>query len=91
MFVFWPLHKRVNRRLIMSISNYPVEHISPALRCDALKDCEHGKAKVVKMGDAKVGTRPTCPTFSAIDGAAAPVSSLSTGRWLLILPECNDI
>jgi len=66
-------------RTIMPISIYPVEHISPALCCDTLKDCEHRKAKVVKMGDAKVGTRPTCPTFSAIYGAAAPVSSLGTG------------
>lgn len=78
MIVLWSLDKII-KRTIMPISNYPVEHISPALHCDTLKDCEHRKAKVVKMGDAKVGTRPTCPTFSAIDGAAAPVSSLSTG------------
>jgi hypothetical protein len=37
---------------------YPVKDVRPALKGDALKDCEHGEGKVVEVGDAVVGTLP---------------------------------
>lgn len=76
---------------IMSISIYPVQHFSPAFRCNTLKHCKHGKAKVVKVSDSKVRTRPTCLTFGAIDGAATPVSGLSAWWWFLVLSDSDNV
>ena len=65
---------------------YPVQNIGPALSCDALKDREHGKAKVVKVSDAIIRSRPAPPALRPVDGAAAPVASLGTwGRNLVPL------
>ena len=52
---------------------YPVEHVCPALHGDALKHGEHGKGKVVKVGDAAIGASPATPTLRAIGGALASV------------------
>lgn len=57
----------------------PVEHFGPALHGDTLVDCQHGKANVIKVGDAVVGTFPVRPTLRAIDHTATSVTSLSAG------------
>lgn len=39
-------------------ATYPVQHVRPALHGDALEHREHGEGKVVKVGDAVLGTIP---------------------------------
>ena len=51
---------------LQQIKTYPVEHVSPALECDALEHREHGLTKVVKAGDAPLGTLPVLPTLVLI-------------------------
>ena len=43
--------------------SYPVEHVSPALECDALEHGEHGLAEVVKAGDAPLRSLPVFPAL----------------------------
>ena len=31
-----------------------IEHVGPSFESDALEDCEHGKSKVIKVGDAVI-------------------------------------
>lgn len=62
----------------LAITN-PVEHFGPPLHGNTLVDSKHGKANVIKVGDAIVGTFPAWPTLRAVDDAAASVTSLSTG------------
>lgn len=52
---------------------YPVEHVCPALHGDALKHGEHGKGKVIKVGDAAIGANPATPALCAIGGTLASV------------------
>lgn len=52
---------------------YPVEHVCPALHGDALKHGEHGKGKVIKVGDASVWANPATPTLRAIGGTLASI------------------
>lgn len=52
---------------------YPVEHVRPALHGDALKHGEHGKGKVIEVGDASVGAHPATPALRAVGGALASV------------------
>lgn len=52
---------------------YPVEHVCPALHGDALKHSEHGKGKVVEVGDATIGANPATPTLRAVGGALASI------------------
>lgn len=57
----------------------PVEYCGPSFHGDALVDCKHGEANVVKVCDAIVGTFPVWPTLRAIDYAATAIASLGTG------------
>ncbi|KAL0600979.1 putative uncharacterized protein C8orf44 [Plecturocebus cupreus] len=52
---------------------YPVEHVCPALHGDALKHSEHGKGKVIKVGDASIWANPATPTFRAIGSTLASI------------------
>lgn len=52
---------------------YPVEHVCPALHGDALKHGEHGKGKVIKVGDAAIGANPATPALRAIGGTLASI------------------
>jgi hypothetical protein len=46
---------------------YPVEDLCPALKCDALKDGEHGQNEVVEVGDPRVGSLPVlCACVSRV-------------------------
>ena len=47
----------------LSLQSYPVEHVSPALECDALEHGQHGLAEVVKAGDTPLGALPVLPTL----------------------------
>lgn len=78
--------KILKKKYWWGIYNYPVKHISPALHWNTLEHCEHGKAKIIKMGDAPVGSWPSSPAFCAVDGTATSISSLGTRRWHFILP-----
>lgn len=62
---------------------YPVEHICPALHGDALKHSEHGKGKIVKVGDAAIGANPATPTLRSIGGALASIPWERTRHWVL--------
>lgn len=52
---------------------HPIQHVGPALHGDALKHCQHGKQKVVEVGDTTIGSLPAFSTLTAIDGALAPM------------------
>lgn len=52
---------------------YPVEHVRPALHGDALKHGEHGKGKVIKVGDASIWANPATPTLRAVGGTLASI------------------
>ena len=41
----------------------PVEHVRPALQCDALEHGQHGLAEVVKAGDPPLGALPVLPAL----------------------------
>lgn len=58
---------------------HPVKDVSPPLHGDALVHGEHGEAKVVKVGDAVVGSRPAAPALAAIDGTWASRARPGTG------------
>lgn len=62
---------------------HPVQHVRPALHGDALKHSQHGKQKVVKVGNAPVGTLPAFPALCAVDGALAPMPWDRTWSWFL--------
>lgn len=62
---------------------YPVEHVCPALHGDTLKHGEHGKGKVIKVGDASIGANPATPTLCAIGGALASIPWERTRCWVL--------
>lgn len=57
----------------LSQAAHPVEHVCPALHGDALKHGEHGKGKVIKVGDASIGANPATPTLRAVGGALASI------------------
>jgi len=71
--------KQTNNLVDVQVVTDPVENFGPSLHGDTLEDCKHGKADVIKVGDAIVGTLPAWPTLRAVDHAAASVTSLSTG------------
>ena len=48
---------------------YLIKHVRPAFEGDALEDGEHGEAKVVKVGDAVVGSLPARQA-DHVDGGA---------------------
>lgn len=51
----------------MSFSDtYPVQNICPALHGDALKHREHGKSKIVKVGDAVLRSLPVRLALGAV-------------------------
>jgi len=52
---------------------YPVEDVGPALHGDALEHSEHGKQKVVEVGDAVVGALPALFARRTIEQAMAAV------------------
>lgn len=47
-------------------TTYIVENIGPALHCDALKHCQHGKTNIVKAGDPIVRTSPAGATLGDV-------------------------
>lgn len=55
------------------MADYPVENVGPALHGDALEHSEHGKQKVVEVGDAVVGSLPALFANCIIDQAVAAV------------------
>ncbi len=64
-------------------SAYPIEYVSPTLKGDTLEDCEHGKSKVVKVGDAEVWTFPKLPTDLTSLLVALVVASAE--RWIVLI------
>lgn len=60
--------------LCYRVADYPVEDVSPALHGDALEHSEHGKQKIVEVGDAIVGTLPALPANSTIEQAMTSMS-----------------
>ena len=62
-------------------SAYPVEHVSPSLKGDTLEDREHGKPKVVKVGDAKVWTFPKLTAL----GTFRTLIVASAKRWVVFI------
>lgn len=72
----------------MSFSDtYPVQHVCPALHGDALKHGEHGKSKVVKVGDAVLGSLPARLALGAVL-TLPPVRRLGGTRGRVILCRC---
>lgn len=62
---------------------YPVEYICPPLHRDALKHCQHGKSKIVKVRNAVLGSLPACLALGSIL-ALPPMCGLGgTGRWVI--------
>ena len=55
------------------IADYPVENLSPALHGNALEHSEHGKQKIVEVGDAVVGALPALSANCAIEQAMTAV------------------
>lgn len=64
-------------------TNYPVKNIRPALHSDALEHGQHGKQKIVKVGDAIVGTLPALSAKRAVEQAVAAVPGHSARCGLL--------
>lgn len=55
------------------MADYPVENVGPALHGDALEHSEHGKQKIVEVGDAVVGALPALPASCSIEQAMTAV------------------
>lgn len=66
---------------------YPVEHISPALHGDALKHREHGKSKIVKVGDAVLRSLPARLALGAVL-TLPPVRRLGRARRRVVFCRC---
>lgn len=62
---------------------HPVEYVCPALHGNALEDGEHGKCKVVKIGDSVLGPVPARITEGLIGTVASIIARKGTGRGLL--------
>lgn len=60
-------------RLCPSQATYPVQDVCPALHGDALKHGEHGKGKVIEVGDASVWANPATPALRAVGGTLASI------------------
>lgn len=52
-----------NGRQAVPAATDPVQDFGPPLHGDALVDCKHGKADVIEVRDAVVGTLPARPTL----------------------------
>lgn len=64
-------------------TNYPVKNIRPALHSDALEHGEHGKQKIVEVGDAIVGTLPALSAERTVEQAVAAMPGHGTRCGLL--------
>lgn len=67
------LSKERTRHTLGPPAAHPVEHVCPALHGDALKHGEHGKGKVIEVGDASVWANPATPALRAIGGTLASI------------------
>lgn len=63
---------------------YPVQHICPALHCDALEHRQHGEEEVVEVGDATIGSRPAAAALCLVQCAHTPRAGRCTGRRVLL-------
>ena len=59
---------------VNTILTYPVQDVSPSLECDTLEDGEHGKTKVVEVGDAEVRALPELAALGAFLAFKVPAA-----------------
>jgi hypothetical protein len=67
---------------------YPVQHICPALHCDALEHRQHGEGEVVEVGDAVLGPIPPGLAYCSVL-TLPPVACLQSTRGRVLF--CWDI
>ena len=60
---------------------YPIKNGRPALHCDTLKNCEHGKTNVIKGGDTIIGPLPFLQANWSIGFAS--VGSHGCFEWIV--------
>lgn len=86
--LFWTIcqrqfEKEQSKRYCGLKITHPVKYVSPSLKGDTLEDREHGKTKVVKVGDAKVGT---FPKLSAdMSSLCVTLVVASAKRWIVLI------
>ena len=77
----WTLCHFRHNTLFGNHITYPIKNGRPALHCDTLKNCEHGKTNVIKGGDTIIGPLPFLQANWSIGFAS--VGSHGCFEWIV--------
>lgn len=78
-----PPHKDI--KTLLWCPAHPVQHVRPALHGYTLEHRQHGKGKVVKVGDAIVRALPSHFAQRSVMHTVSAIRSISCTRFRLVL------